>query len=94
MRIFFNGLVLGIILGAVGFWLVQKKSAERPEAQQRYKEAVSTTITNAMKAASSMSDALHAKQDVLGLHADQISAELKKKGKSSATGRKTSTTRR
>ena len=25
MRGFFNGLVLGIILGAVGFWFLQKK---------------------------------------------------------------------
>ena len=42
MRGFFNGLILGIVLGAVGFWFVQKKAAEHPEAQQHYKEAAAT----------------------------------------------------
>lgn len=81
MRGFFNGLVLGIVLGAVGFWFVQKKAAEHPEAQQRYKDAAATAYTNASAAASSMSDALKAKLDTLDLHADKIKDELARTGK-------------
>ncbi len=76
MRGFFNGLVLGIILGAFGFWFVQKKAAEHPEAQQRYKEAAATAFTNASEAASNVSDALRAKLDTLDLHPDKIKDEL------------------
>jgi osmotically-inducible protein OsmY len=81
MRGFSNGLVLGIILGAVGFWFVQKKAAEHPEAQQRYKEAAAIAFTNASAAASSMSDALRAKLDTLDLHTDKIKDELARTGK-------------
>jgi hyperosmotically inducible periplasmic protein len=81
MRGFFNGLVLGIILGAVGFWFVQKKAAEHPEAQQRYQEAAATAFTNASVAASNMSDALKAKLDTLDLHGDKIKDELSRTGK-------------
>jgi osmotically-inducible protein OsmY len=80
MRGFLNGLVLGIILGAVGFWFVQKKAAEHPEAQQRYEQAAAQLRTNATDAAQNMSDALRAKMDTLDLSADKIRDELKKKG--------------
>ena len=80
MRGFFNGLVLGIILGAVGFWFVQKKAAEHPEAQQRYEDAAVQFRTNASAAAENTSDALSAKLDTLDLHADQIKDELAKTG--------------
>ena len=81
MRGFFNGLVFGVVLGAVGFWFVQKKAAEHPEAQQRYKDAAATAYTNASVAAASMSDALKAKMDTLDLHPDKIKAELARTGK-------------
>ena len=81
MRGFFNGLILGIVLGAVGFWFVQKKAAEHPEAQQHYKEAAATAFTNASTAASNMSDALKAKLDTFDLHADKIKDELARTGK-------------
>jgi uncharacterized membrane-anchored protein YhcB (DUF1043 family) len=80
MKGFFNGLVLGIILGAVGFWFVQKKAAEHPEAQQRYEDAAAQFRTNAGAAAENTSDALRAKLDTLDLHADQIKDELAKTG--------------
>jgi hyperosmotically inducible periplasmic protein len=80
MRGFFNGLVLGIILGAVGFWFVQKKAAEHPEAQQRYEDAAAQFRTNATAAAENTSDALRAKLDTLDLHGDQIKDELAKTG--------------
>jgi hyperosmotically inducible periplasmic protein len=81
MRGFFNGLVLGIILGAVGFWFVQKKAAEHPEAQQRYEQSAAQLRTNATEAAQNMSDALRAKLDTLDLRADQIKDELARNGK-------------
>jgi hypothetical protein len=80
MRGFFNGLIIGIILGAVGFWFVQKRAAEHPEAQQHYEQAAITAFTNASVTASNMSDALRAKLDTLDLHADQIKDELAKTG--------------
>ena len=80
MKGFFNGLVFGIILGAVGFWFVQKKAAEHPEAQQRYEDAAAQFRTNATAAAENTSDALRAKLDTLDLHSDQIKQELAKTG--------------
>jgi osmotically-inducible protein OsmY len=80
MRAFFNGLILGIIFGALGFWYIQKKANEHPEAQQRYEEAASQTASNASAAAHSMSDALRAKLDTLDLNTDQIKDELAKTG--------------
>jgi osmotically-inducible protein OsmY len=81
MRGFFNGLVLGIILGAVGFWFVQKKAAEHPEAQQRYEDSAAQFRSNATDAAQNMSDAVRAKLDTLELNGDQIKAELARNGK-------------
>jgi len=81
MRGFFNGLIIGIILGAVGFWFVQKKAAEHPEAQQRYEDAAAQFRTNASAAAENTSDALRAKLDTLDLHGDKIKDELARTGK-------------
>jgi osmotically-inducible protein OsmY len=81
MRGFFNGLVLGIILGAVGFWFVQKKAAEHPEAQQRYEESATQFRSNATDAAQNVSDAVRAKLDTLELNGNQIKAELAQNGK-------------
>ena len=80
MKGFFNGLIIGIILGAVGFWFVQKKAAEHPEAQQHYEDAAAQFRTNASAAAENTSDALRAKLDTLDLHGDQIKDELAKTG--------------
>jgi osmotically-inducible protein OsmY len=81
MRGFFNGLVLGIILGAVGYWFIQKKAGEHPEAQQRYEESAAQLRSNAADAAQNMSDALRAKLDTLDLRSDQINDELSRTGK-------------
>jgi osmotically-inducible protein OsmY len=80
MRGFFNGLVLGIILGAVGYWFLQKKAAEHPEAQQRYEESAAQLKSNAVDVAHNVSDALSAKLDTLDLRGDQVRDELKKTG--------------
>ena len=80
MRAFFNGLVLGIIVGALGYWYIQKKAQEHPEAEQRYEQAASQTASNASATAESVSDALRAKFDMLDLNTDQIKDELAKTG--------------
>ena len=80
MRGFFNGLVLGIILGAAGYWFIQKKAQEYPEAQQHYEQSAAQAFTNAGVAAQNMADALETKLDTLDLHADQIKNELAKTG--------------
>jgi len=74
-------LLLGIILGAAGFWFVQKKGQEHPEAQQRYEQSAAQLRTSATEAAHNMSDALRAKLDTLDLRSDQISDELTRNGK-------------
>ena len=55
MRAFFNGLVLGIIFGAVAFWYIQKKANEHPQAEQRYEQAAAETASNATVTAHSIS---------------------------------------
>ena len=81
MRGFLNGLLIGIILGAVGFWFLQKKAREHPEAEQRYEDSAAQLRANASDAAHNMSDALRAKMDTLDLHTDQIKDELSRTGK-------------
>jgi osmotically-inducible protein OsmY len=80
MRAFFNGLVLGIIVGAVAYWYLQKKAQEHPEAQRRYEQAASQTASTATATAHNMSDALRAKLDTLDLNTDQIKDELSRTG--------------
>jgi osmotically-inducible protein OsmY len=81
MRRFFNGLVVGIVLGVAGYWFVQTKSREHPEAQQRYEAAASQAHDSATETAGHLSDAFKAKMDALDLRADQIKDELARTGK-------------
>jgi osmotically-inducible protein OsmY len=80
MRGFLNGLLLGIILGAVGYWFVQKKAGEHPEAQQRFEDSAAQMRTNAEAAAVNLSDAMRAKLDTLDLSTDKIKNELAQNG--------------
>jgi len=80
MRGFSSGLIIGIILGAVGYWFVQKKAAEHPEAQQRYEQSAAQLRDNAADAAHNLGDAMRAKLDTLDLQPDQIKDELAKSG--------------
>lgn len=81
MRGFFNGLIVGIVLGAAGYWFIQKKAQEHPEAQQRYEQSISNAGATASDTAQNMSDAFKAKLDTLDLHSDQIKDELARTGK-------------
>ena len=80
MRGFFNGLVLGIILGAAGFWFIQNKANEHPEAQQHYQQSMTDATAAASEAASNFSDAMKAKLETLNLQPAQIKDELVKTG--------------
>ena len=80
MRSFFNGLVLGIIFGALAYWYIQKKANEHPQAEQRYEQAAAETASNATVTAHSISEALQAKLDTLGLNTSQVSDELNRTG--------------
>jgi len=80
MRGFFNGLIIGIILGAAGYWFIQTKAGEHPETQQHYEQAAAQARTNAGVAVDHLSDALKAKLDTLDLHTDQIKDELARTG--------------
>jgi osmotically-inducible protein OsmY len=81
MRGFFNGLIVGIVLGAVGYWFIQKKAQEHPEAQQRYEQSINSAGTAASDTAQNMSDAFKAKLDTFDLRSDQIKDELASTGK-------------
>jgi hypothetical protein len=78
---FLNGLVLGIILGAAGFWFFQSKAREHPEAEQRYEQSAGQAATSAGAAVHHLSDALAAKLETLDLRADQIKDEMARSGK-------------
>jgi hypothetical protein len=80
MRGFLNGLILGIIVGAVGYWFFEKKAAEHPEAQERFEQSAAQLRTNAEDAAHNLSDAMRAKLDTLDLRTDEIKSELSKDG--------------
>lgn len=80
MRKFFNGLLMGIILGAAGYWFVQKKADKLPDAQQRFEQSAAQLRTNAESAAHNLSDAMQAKLDALDLRTGQIEDELAKDG--------------
>jgi len=81
MRGFFTGLLLGIILGAVGYWYSQKKANEHPEAEQRYEQSAAELRSNASEMAQNAADALRAKLDTFDLRDDQITNEMARTGR-------------
>ena len=72
---FLNGLVLGIIFGAAGFWFFQYKAGQHPESEQRYEQSAAQAATAAGEAARHLSDALAAKLETLDLRRDEIKDE-------------------
>jgi osmotically-inducible protein OsmY len=81
MRGFFNGLVLGVILGAAGYWFIQSKAREHPVAEQRAEAAAAQAQSSAGETGRHLSDALKAKIETLDLRPGQIKDELAKTGK-------------
>jgi osmotically-inducible protein OsmY len=78
---FINGMLLGIILGAVGYWFVQEKARQHPEAQQRFEDSAAKAGAAASDAAHNLSDAFKAELDALDLRPDQIKDEMTRTGK-------------
>ena len=81
MRGFFNGLILGVILGAAAYWFIEKKAREHPEAEQRAEAAAAQAQSSAGEAGQHLTDALKAKLETLDLRSDQIKDELARSGK-------------
>jgi osmotically-inducible protein OsmY len=78
---FLNGLIVGIILGAVGYWFIQDKARQHPESEQRYEDAASRAGAAASETAHNISDAFKAKLETLDLRSDQIKDEMARTGK-------------
>jgi osmotically-inducible protein OsmY len=78
---FLNGLVVGIILGAVGYWYFQEKGRQHPESEQRFEDAAGRAGAAASETAHNLSDALKAKLETLDLRSDQIKDEMTRTGK-------------
>jgi len=81
MRGFFNGLLLGVVLGAAGYWFIQNKAREHPAAEQRAEAAAAQAQSAAGVAGQHLTDALKAKLETLDLRSDQIKDELARSGK-------------
>jgi osmotically-inducible protein OsmY len=81
VRSFFNGLILGLVLGALGYWFIQNKAREHPAAEQRAEAATAQAKTSAGEAGRHLSEALKAKLETLDLRSDQIKDELARTGK-------------
>jgi osmotically-inducible protein OsmY len=78
---FIKGMLLGIILGAVGYWFVEKKALQHPEAEQRFEASASRAGAATSEAAHHLSDALKAKFETLDLQPDKIKEEMARTGK-------------
>jgi osmotically-inducible protein OsmY len=78
---FFNGLIVGIILGAAGYWFLQKQAREHPEAEKRYEDSASRAGATASETAHNLSDAVKAKLETLDLRGDQVKDEMARTGK-------------
>lgn len=76
MRRFFNGLVLGIVVGAIGYWYAQTKVRQHSPLEQREAAQTAPAASN-----SSFSDEWRARLDALDLRADKIKDELANGGK-------------
>jgi osmotically-inducible protein OsmY len=74
-------MLVGIILGAVGYWFIQEKARQHPETEQRVKDSAAKAGAAASDAAHNLSDALKAEYDSLDLHPDQIKDEMARTGK-------------
>ena len=81
MRKFFNGLVIGVIFGAVGYWFMQNKMRQHPEAEQRFEASAAQAHASASETTGHLSDAFNAKLATLDLRSEQIKDELARTGK-------------
>ncbi|MGD0814358.1 MAG: BON domain-containing protein [Verrucomicrobiota bacterium] len=78
---FFKGLLLGIILGAAGYWFLQTKPAQHPEAEQHYRTSAEQPASSTGDTNGRLSEAFNARREALDLRTDQIKDELARTGK-------------
>lgn len=81
MRRFFNGLVLGIVIGAIGYWYVSSKMREHPRLEEQAENSAAAGRASASNAAADFSDSLKARMAALDLDADHIKDELARTGR-------------
>jgi hypothetical protein len=81
MKKFFNGLLLGLLLGAGAYWFLEKKARQHPEAESRFEESAAKARDAAREAALHVTDAFKAKLDTLKLRPEDIQEELARTGK-------------
>jgi hyperosmotically inducible periplasmic protein len=81
MRSFCSGLIFGVVLGAAGYWFLETKAREHPEAEQRAEAAATQAQTSASDAGRHLSEAFNAKLETLELRSPQIKDELARTGK-------------
>jgi osmotically-inducible protein OsmY len=83
MRKFISGLALGIILGALAFWLAQtqaRQHAQLPQPMQPVFDSATNAGATAGQAAAGEGESLKAQLEVLGLNPDKIMEELSRTG--------------
>jgi hypothetical protein len=78
---FLNGLIVGIVVGAVGYWFFQEKAREHPQTEQRFEDSAAKAGAAASDAAHNLSDAFKAKFETLDLQPDHIKDEMARTGK-------------
>jgi osmotically-inducible protein OsmY len=81
MRGFGSGLILGVVLGVAGYWFIQTKAREHPEAEQRAEAATAQARTAASETGHHLSEAFEAKLETLDLRSSEITNELARTGK-------------
>jgi hyperosmotically inducible periplasmic protein len=78
---FFAGLIVGLVLGALGYYFIEDQARKHPETEKRYEQSARDAGASASDAAHHLSDALRAKLDTFDLHSDKIKEELARTGK-------------
>jgi hyperosmotically inducible protein len=78
---FFNGLLLGLLLGVAAYWFVEKKARQNPEAEKRYEESAARARESSSDTAHQLSAAFKAKLETLKLNSDSVKDELARSGK-------------
>lgn len=82
MRVFFNGLVLGLILGAgLGWWAHQRWKQTAVTKSDRFRAEAARAMDAAGEAIYRAGEALRAKAEALNLRPEQIKEELARTGR-------------
>lgn len=81
MRVFINGLVLGLLLGAGLGWFASRQWQRPSPGNERFQEEATRAVDAAGEAMFRAGEALKVKAEVLGLKPDQIKEEIARTGR-------------